>query len=151
MEAAENHDRFKVVRIVASTPIKTSRMEGSVDLIIQQRKKDNGKFSRQFLSFRLDVGGRTLFLHPEAATEINEAMGGLLPQVADVQSELLEAFNEKQRRWDAQKSKKTGVGGLSQFTEGSKTERSKAKGDVKGKRAEKIERDRSTRQQMKNR
>ncbi len=138
MEPDSKEDRFKVVRVVATSAIKTSRTEGSLDLIIQQRRKDNGKFSREFLSVRLNVNNRVMFLHPEVATELDKCLTEILPQVADVQKLLDEEFEKRKKSWDSNKPKqKNRSGGLSNFTDFSKTERSKSK----GKRADKIERD----------
>lgn len=125
-------ERFVVVKVVESAPFEVGQLKGSVELIIQRRRKDDGKLSREFISCRLTIGGRTIFIRPELVESLYNGLG-LVKSCIEPEQKRLDDENEKRRssrqvpHYD---SRKQGPPGLSNFIKSDgpgKTEKKKMK------------------------
>lgn len=129
-----DNERFVIVSVVASYPFNTDQIQGTIDLVVQRRKKEDGKLSREFLSVRITLGAKIIFLRPEVVQPVNDGLTKILELIGPAQEKL--STENEQRRKDRQVTKsdfsnktekKTGLSSFAPENAIGKTAKKKAK------------------------
>lgn len=72
--------KFKVTKVVETVPL-DGKLEREISLIRQRRKKPDGRYSREFLTFRVKIGRREIYWSPQVSVALKSAFNHLLPLV----------------------------------------------------------------------
>lgn len=125
-----------------------------VTALVQQRRRDDGKMSREFVSIRCELGKKIMFFSVAAAKDLISGLTAVVPEADVEDTRMRQEFEARRQRdqadWERQVSGEAGGDGRKTRRTG-KTERDKKKDSYKPydkRKQEKSERDREIRSNM---
>jgi len=145
---------YTVVRTIKETSVGPEE-EPTVKIaaLVQQRRRDDGKLSREFVSIRCDLGKKVMFFSVAAAKDLISGLTQVVPEADVEDARMRQEFESRRKRdqedWEKRLSGEAGNGSRTHRT--GKTERDKKKDSYKSpekRKQEKSERDREIRSNM---
>lgn len=124
---------------------------GSVELTKQRKRRDDGKYGREFLKVKIALGRAALFLDTDTVIQLHDALGAMLPKIKALNVQMEEERKAREEAWQQRKAEQAArEAGTNGTRRTGKTERNRAKGkagpDAHAKRKrEKAERSREER------
>jgi hypothetical protein len=125
-----------------------------VTILVQRKRRDDGKMSREFVSIKCELGRKVFFFSVKAATDLVITLGQVLDEARTEDNRMREEFEARRTKekedWERQISEGAAAknGGTRKT---GKTERDKKKDSYKPydkRKSEKSERDREIRSNM---
>lgn len=119
--------------VIRKVEIKTERDQGEVAILRQRRKKDDGTLGGEFVTLRIDMGKRSVFISPELAPQVLNALTDLVQPLLDERKQLQQEFEDRRREYEERKNRESrgGDGGQRPMRCTGKTERTRQKKAVK--------------------